>query len=389
MKGVATGSADGTVKFWSLGATRGQPQLEHTRTLKMSHDVLCIRYSHSRDPTKLLVAVALLDNTVKVFFDDSLKFFLSLYGHKLPVLCMDISDDNTLLVTGSADKNIKLWGLDFGDCHKSIFAHGDSVMSIRFVPKTHYFFTAGKDNLVKYWDGDTFEQILSLPAHHGEVWGVVVSSLGDMAISASHDRSLRVWERTGDQVFLEEEREKEMEDKYDADLEKPRRENGGDGKDGDGTNEDGSSATASRRTLMTVKAGERLLDAIQLSMTEESLAEEAADAPEGEGHSYQPSLLLLGQTPLVHVVATLQQLKANELEEALMVSEGGAIRDAPLRSVSVVCVCGLWLVRTNGNPTNGLNLTHCVLCRYLTVTAFPSFVVSLHYSSRSCPSTRP
>jgi hypothetical protein len=38
----------------------------------------------------------------------SLKFFLSLYGHKLPVLAMDISSDSSLLVTGSADKNIKV-----------------------------------------------------------------------------------------------------------------------------------------------------------------------------------------------------------------------------------------------------------------------------------------
>lgn len=28
---------------------------------------------------------------LQVFFVDSLKFFLSLYGHKLPVLSMDIS----------------------------------------------------------------------------------------------------------------------------------------------------------------------------------------------------------------------------------------------------------------------------------------------------------
>jgi WD40 repeat protein len=40
----------------------------------------------------------------------SLKFFLSLYGHKLPALTMDISSDSTLLVTGSADKNIKVRG---------------------------------------------------------------------------------------------------------------------------------------------------------------------------------------------------------------------------------------------------------------------------------------
>jgi len=77
------------------------------------------------------LAVALLDNTVKVFFADTLKFFLSLYGHKLPVMSLDISSDSTLLISGSADKNIKIWGLDFGDCHRSLLAHEDSVMSVR------------------------------------------------------------------------------------------------------------------------------------------------------------------------------------------------------------------------------------------------------------------
>ena len=95
-------------------------------------------------PAGKLIAVALLDSTVKVFFTDTLKFFLSLYGHKLPVLSMDISSDSTLLVTGSADKNIKIWGLDFGDCHKSLFAHADSVMQVAFVPNTHYVFSVGE-----------------------------------------------------------------------------------------------------------------------------------------------------------------------------------------------------------------------------------------------------
>ena len=93
-------------------------------------------------PVGKLIAVALLDSTVKVFFTDSLKFLL--YGHKLPGLSMDISSDSTLLVTGSADKNIKVWGLDFGDCHKSLFAHADSVMQVAFVPNTHYVYSVGE-----------------------------------------------------------------------------------------------------------------------------------------------------------------------------------------------------------------------------------------------------
>ena len=51
----------------------------HTKTLKMTDDVLAVKYS----PDNKLLAVSLLDSTVKVFFQDSLKFFLSLYGHKV------------------------------------------------------------------------------------------------------------------------------------------------------------------------------------------------------------------------------------------------------------------------------------------------------------------
>lgn len=77
-----------------------------------------------------------------MFFADTLKFFLSLYGHKLPVLSLDISSDGALLASGSADKNLKIWGMDFGDCHRSLFAHQDSVMQVpQLSPKMLVAFT--------------------------------------------------------------------------------------------------------------------------------------------------------------------------------------------------------------------------------------------------------
>jgi U3 small nucleolar RNA-associated protein 12 len=76
------------------------------------------------------------------------------YDPQLPVLSMDISDDSKLIVTCSADKNVKIWGLDFGDCHKSIFAHEESVMQVAFEKNSHCFWTASKDKVLKYWDGD-------------------------------------------------------------------------------------------------------------------------------------------------------------------------------------------------------------------------------------------
>ena len=94
----------------------------------------------------------------------------------------------------------QVWGLDFGDCHKSFLAHGDSVMAVAFLSRTHYFFSAGKDRAIKYWDADRFEHILTLEGHKGEVWGLAAAPDGAFVVSASHDRSLRVWVRTDEQA---------------------------------------------------------------------------------------------------------------------------------------------------------------------------------------------
>lgn len=85
--GIASGGDDKTVKFWDFGAvedlnyskTSRRLTLFHMRTLELSDEVRCVKYS----PDQKIIAVALLDSTVKVFYHDTLKFFLSLYGHKV------------------------------------------------------------------------------------------------------------------------------------------------------------------------------------------------------------------------------------------------------------------------------------------------------------------
>ena len=188
-----------------MQVSEGRLGLSLSKELLMSHDVLCVKYrlnlvhiscqvsvravrhllircflscfdSPTKDPNKLLIAAGLLDHTIKVFFDDSLKFFLSLYGllcfvlpittlmlnhtvtcrygHKLPVTSLDICSDCSLLASGSADKTVKLWGLDFGDCHRSLLGHEDTVTCVRWQPNTHLLFTGSKDGTLKYWDAD-------------------------------------------------------------------------------------------------------------------------------------------------------------------------------------------------------------------------------------------
>jgi len=223
--GFVTASADKTVKFfeWTLAevtdveeagetepaatGTRRELGVAHVKTLQMAEDVLSVGVT----PDGKLLSVSLLDNTLKVFFLDSLKFFLSLYGHRLPALCHDVSSDSRLLASGGADKNIRVWGLDFGDCHKSLFAHDDSVTCLKFVPKTHYLFSCGKDSAVKYWDADKFEPLLTLNGHHAAAWCCAMSRRGDFLVTGGHDRAIRVWERTDEPFFVDEEKERRLE----------------------------------------------------------------------------------------------------------------------------------------------------------------------------------
>ncbi|KKY18945.1 putative wd domain protein [Phaeomoniella chlamydospora] len=269
-RSLMSGSADKTAKFWEfkviqeeiLGTNRKMPKLTlvHSRTLKVADDILAVRFS----PDARLVAVSTLDNTVKVFFTDSLSLFLTLYGHKLPVLSMDISYDSKLIVTSSADKNVRVWGLDFGDCHKAFFAHQDSIMSVSFMPNNnegngHHFFSASKDHLVKYYDGDKFEQIQKLDGHHGEIWAMAVSHDGEFLITASHDKSVRLWQQTDEQIFLEEEREKELEELYENTLVTSL--DAEDNREGDETVQ-----SASKPTLETLTAGEKIAEALTLGI---------------------------------------------------------------------------------------------------------------------------
>lgn len=336
-KTLVTGGNDKSVKFWNFkveqemipGSNSSVSRLKfvHNQTLELNEDVLCVRIS----PDSRFLAVSLLNNNVQVVFLDSLKLFLTLYGHKLPVLSIDISDDSKLIITSSADKNIKIWGLDFGDCHKSIFGHQDSIMNVKFIPDSHNFFSSGKDGLIKYWDGDKFECIQKLPAHQSEVWCLAISSDGRFMISTSHDHSIRLWLATDDQVFLEEEREKEMDELYENTLlesleEDPTHNNN----EEDDEKEDGEEVSkVTKQTMETLKAGEKLMEALDIG-TEDVLATEDYElhlknfqakriAAPPVKPTPNPILLALGINGQEHVLNTVTKIRPAQLDDALLV----------------------------------------------------------------------
>lgn len=329
-KSLITGSADKTVKFWNFeivqeeipGTKRTTPRLKlfQSRILKVNDDVLSVQFS----PDSRLLAVATLDNTVKVFFVDSLKLFLNLYGHKLPVLNMSISSDSKLIATCSADKNVRIWGLDFGDCHKALFGHQDSIMQISFIPhpvdgdEKHIFFTASKDKTVKSWDGDKFEQIQRFKGHHGEIWAMTVARTGDFVVTASHDKSIRIWTKSDEPIFLEEERERELEEMYENTLATSLED------EENLTGERPEAVDASKQTISTLTAGERIQEALDLGLADLEVVRawevQRKANPKMAPPQRNPLYLALGNISAErHVLNTLSKIPAAQLHDALLV----------------------------------------------------------------------
>ena len=209
--GITVCSSDGLFKFVDIIFNPNNTDnilMKERSSHILNENVLTFGYS----PNGNLIAVSLLDNTVRIFFVFSMKTFLCLYGHHLPVLTLEISHDSHLIATGSADKSIKIWELEFGNCIRSLFYHSNAVLSVQFIPNTHELFSSSRDTSIKYFDLDSAKNIFTLFGHHDSVCCLAISPDGKCLASSSADMSIRIWNQSAEQLFEIECNEEKLED---------------------------------------------------------------------------------------------------------------------------------------------------------------------------------
>eukprot|EP00928_Gymnodinium_smaydae_P035081 TRINITY_DN24750_c0_g2_i1.p1 TRINITY_DN24750_c0_g2~~TRINITY_DN24750_c0_g2_i1.p1 ORF type:complete len:978 (-),score=241.30 TRINITY_DN24750_c0_g2_i1:55-2901(-) len=288
-------SADKYVRFFNLVFTRSAPGAsEHVKleedaekATELPDECLGVAYSANGK----WIAVALLNHTVQMFFADSLKFYLSLYGHRLPVMCLDICSDSQMVATGSADKNVKLWSTQFGNCHRSLRAHSESVMQVKFLPGTHYLASAGRDRELKLWDCDSYELITALKGQATEILALALSQDAAFIATGGSDRQIRFWKRSQEQLFLSEERSKELEEQFEQEVER----------------EDMQATTMlrpSRKTVESVRSTERLMEILD-------------EAKEVQAGTAMAALAAQGN-PCVRVMRYVNTLNASNIYEVLL-----------------------------------------------------------------------
>jgi WD40 repeat protein len=102
------------------------------------------------------------------------------------------SNDSKLIATASADRTVKLWEAATGKLSQTLRDHADAVSSVAFAPGGKLLASSGNDKSVKIWDIASGKRLYSIGAHEEPVTDVCFTTGGQL-LSASTDKLAKLW----------------------------------------------------------------------------------------------------------------------------------------------------------------------------------------------------
>jgi WD40 repeat protein len=193
-KRLASGSDDSTLKVWDAQTGRLILTLQGP-----TGEVSSAAFS----PDGQHLVSGGTDQTLKVWDAQTGQMTQTLKGHTREVSSVAFSPDGERLVSGSSDNTLKVWNAQTGQEPLTLHGHAGIVLSVAFSPDGKHLASGsgGYDQrgrplspLVKVWDAQSGQEILTLTGHTGPVHSVAFSPDGQRLASGSQDRTLKVWD---------------------------------------------------------------------------------------------------------------------------------------------------------------------------------------------------
>jgi len=174
---VAVGTMDSYIRVWTLDGSPLKSSLPHEKDVKTNNRKLI---GHSAP-------------VYGVSFSDSIK---NLDRNIYPDSEASKPDTSTkLLLSCSADGQVRLWSLDVWTCLAIYKAHDGPVLRVLWGPHGHWFATAGWDRTVRVFAQDHASAQRIMVGHDTSISAITWHPNGTYVFSASDetDKSIRMW----------------------------------------------------------------------------------------------------------------------------------------------------------------------------------------------------
>ena len=189
---IIVGTSDQNLIYYDMN------NFEQLKLLIGYHDeIIDIKYvnSNNNDDKNTKLVIATNSEKVKVY-DIKNEDWKIMNGHTDIVICLDVSNNNTMIITGSKDKTIKIWNTDKYKCITTCQGHTEAISAVSFGKKTSNFFLSGsRDKTIKYWNisGNSVVSRYTIKGHDKDLNALVVAPNDKIFATGSQDKLIKIW----------------------------------------------------------------------------------------------------------------------------------------------------------------------------------------------------
>jgi predicted Zn finger-like uncharacterized protein len=118
-------------------------------------------------------------------------------GHLGAVTALAVSVNGRFVLSGGADRTLKLWETATGHCLRTFEGHGGAVTTVCFSADGRHALSGGTDEGLRLWDVASGQSLSTFTGHHDVITAAAMTADGRHVLSASLDRTVKLWEAAG------------------------------------------------------------------------------------------------------------------------------------------------------------------------------------------------
>ena len=160
--------------------------------LKKGHEAYIVACAISPDGRWIVTGSA--DKTLKIWDVSTGYDQATLHGHADMVNCCTVSKDGRWIISGSEDRSVRIWDAAEASLAATLQGHPLEVADCDISPDGRWIASACGDMTLRLWDMDSRQELATLAGHTNSLKACAISPDGRWIVSASIDSTLKIWD---------------------------------------------------------------------------------------------------------------------------------------------------------------------------------------------------